>query len=754
MKKVTIITPPEYESLVLESMGKARVTQLTKVTGPGFDELQDDVTTDYRELYTKVNVSYEKLLELSEGELKIVLPSNQDLRRFHLNPETESQKILTEMEDLIQQLDKIRESQQQQREAIIAELQTEIDEETTKFEKIKTDLEKEHIELTKEKDTLDRTISRKIDGAMVKLESVRALEPEEFKSCFAVGLAEDKLLPRVEEYLKRYPNIFYKEVSVSSGKSFLFIFGPEERRKWVEALFLVFEVEDIFDVLDSSDILLVLDPNKRDEALTRYEKELKKTQEEKEKLSETEEKFVKDIQTIEDKINIAEETHNKKVTNLKEKYSATLETYEKEVANKIAKVQNEQSRVIGQISYFNKVLNILSDKKAPVLRTNVISVIQGWVPDYNMEKLDKAITDVEDSVGEKMYVTYEDPTGDDHNIPNPEPKMPPILQPAWVLTYLRGWPSATELNPAYISIIVFSFQFGLMYGDIGQGLLFLIIGYYLWIKNKDLGRGMMYRLGGIMIPMGIAATIFGFMYDSFFLIEHGISHWLHESHINLPFHYPIMPNPVHETTTLMLWIFRIAAIEVIIGLILGAYNQIKQGNPIGALGEHGLGMILYITGLYMTALHFISIGMDFMGALGSPWFIVALVGMLFSFLEPVIHSVTHGHGIGMDSIGEGIGGLLMTFVEGLANLFSFLRIAAFAVAHASLAIAAEALTHSLGIAGVGLIIMNIVALSFEFVSSTVQSLRLLYYEFMGKFFHGEGVRFRPYTMKLAKRTEN
>ncbi|MBQ04801.1 hypothetical protein CL673_08900 [Candidatus Bathyarchaeota archaeon] len=731
MKKVTIITPPEYESLVLESMGKARVTQLKKATGPGFEDLYDeDQQVDYRELYDKVHVSYQKLLDLSKGELESVLPSNEDLRRFHANPEEEINSVLGELEGLIQQLDDIRELRQQQREEIIAELQSSIAEETIKFEEAKESA---------------YALTRKINGARGKLESVRALEPEEFKSCFAVGLTKNKLIPKLKEYLKRYPKIFFKEVDAGPNKSFLFIFGPEEGRKWVEALFLVFEVEDVFDILDNRDVLLVLDPKKRNEVLKKYEEALKKTQEE---------KYGHNIKTEEDKIKVAEDAHNSKVEELKGKYAVILEDYEKETAVKIAKIQGEQSIGIGRISYIDKILKILSHKKPPVLRTKVISVIQGWVPDYKVTELEQAIEDVEASVGEKMYITLDSPSSDDQNIPNPEPNMPAILKPAWILTYLRGWPSASEVNPAYISIVVFAFQFGLMYGDIGQGLLFLLIGVYLWRKNKEVGGGMMYRLGGIMMPMGLSAIIFGFMFDSFFLIEHGITHWLHASHIVLPFHYPIMPNPVHETTTLMLLVFKIATIEVIFGLILGAYNEIKKGNPIGALGEHGLGMILYIIGLYMTAMHFISIGMNFMAAMGSPWFILALVGLLLSFIEPVIHSVYHGHGVGVDAIGLGVGGLLLTFVEGLANLFSFLRIAAFALAHASLAIAAVALSNSLGIAGIGLVIMNVVALSFEFVSSAVQSLRLLYYEFMGKFFQGGGVRFKPYAMSFAEKSNN
>ena len=50
----------------------------------------------------------------------------------------------------------------------------------------------------------------------------------------------------------------------------------------------------------------------------------------------------------------------------------------------------------------------------------------------------------------------------------------------------------------------------------------------------------------------------------------------------------------------------------------------------------------------------------------------------------------------------------------------------------------------------GIVIMNIIALTFEFVSSGVQSIRLTYYEFMGKFFHGEGVRFKPFTIRPPK----
>ncbi|NIM46113.1 MAG: hypothetical protein GTO54_10895, partial [Nitrososphaeria archaeon] len=77
------------------------------------------------------------------------------------------------------------------------------------------------------------------------------LEPEEFKNCFAVGVVQTEVMPRLIEYLKRYPNTYHRTSKISDEESLLFVFGNEASRKWVEALFLVFEIRDIFDVLDS-----------------------------------------------------------------------------------------------------------------------------------------------------------------------------------------------------------------------------------------------------------------------------------------------------------------------------------------------------------------------------------------------------------------------------------------------------------------------------------------------------------------------
>ena len=628
-----IITHPEYEHQIIRELDAARVVQLKTVSGVDAERLRKtgERIVDFKGLYEKFHDEYKALEESSILELESIDLEANELREFTEDPAASVDDFLAKFRDV-----------QERARARAEEGET------------------------------------KLVEAKLRLESLKALEPEELKKCLTVGLTDLSIQQRLHEYLQRFEDLSSKVVEFSSDKGYVFVFGPEERREWVETIFLIFEVKDIFEVLNSQDILLAIDSGRREEVIKEYEQEVQELQ----ALTETE---------------------------------------------------AEYSPVLGNAKFLDQMLRILSDESVPSLRTNVISVVQGWIHESNVHVLDKTIDDLQKKTGELFYLEYENPGHDDHAIPTPEPEMLSILQPAWKLTSLRGWPSITEVNPMYISLIVFSFQFGLMYGDIGQGAVFLIAGIFMSRKFK---RGMMSKLGTLFIPMGIFAIIFGVGYDSIFLVEGLLFH-----------HNQFMPNPVYETTTLMKWVFKIATVEILFGLVLGAINQWKAGHKWGILGMHGLGMMLYIAGLSLSVFEFIRTS-DFMTVMGYWGFYVMLSGMFLAMAEPIIAAIAGKH-FSIEVVGEGVGALLMTFVEGLANLFSFLRIVAFALAHASLAGAAHQLSAFMGTIP-SLILMNLIAMTFEFMSSGVQSLRLLYYEFMGKFYHGGGVPFRAYRLRVQK----
>ena len=88
-------------------------------------------------------------------------------------------------------------------------------------------------------------------------------------------------------------------------------------------------------------------------------------------------------------------------------------------------------------------------------------------------------------------------------------------------------------------------------------------------------------------------------------------------------------------------------------------------------------------------------------------------------------------------------------ISQLSNTLSYVRIGAFAVAHGGLSLAFFRLAELIGGENLGigywimLIIGNIFFVTLEALIVGIQTMRLHYYEFLGKFFTGGGMRFEP-----------
>ena len=99
---------------------------------------------------------------------------------------------------------------------------------------------------------------------------------------------------------------------------------------------------------------------------------------------------------------------------------------------------------------------------------------------------------------------------------------------------------------------------------------------------------------------------------------------------------------------------------------------------------------------------------------------------------------------------EGIIEVVDGTIRFVANTISFIRIAAFALAHAGLFIAVFSLADTLNRMGGGGVVYwltivagNVVIILLEGLVVSIQIVRLEYYEFMSKFFHGGGEPFKP-----------
>ena len=90
----------------------------------------------------------------------------------------------------------------------------------------------------------------------------------------------------------------------------------------------------------------------------------------------------------------------------------------------------------------------------------------------------------------------------------------------------------------------------------------------------------------------------------------------------------------------------------------------------------------------------------------------------------------------------------------LGNTISFIRAGAFALSHAGLSIAvftlAEIIDPSMKSAGAiaAIVTGNLFIILLEGLVCSIQSMRLEYYEFFGKFFKGDGIAFFPFLLKF------
>jgi V-type H+-transporting ATPase subunit a len=82
-------------------------------------------------------------------------------------------------------------------------------------------------------------------------------------------------------------------------------------------------------------------------------------------------------------------------------------------------------------------------------------------------------------------------------------------------------PKYREINPALFTVVTFPIQFGIMFGDMGHGGLWLIIALFVFTNGKMLmkiGGGAAYENRYLILLMGFFATYCGSIYNEMFSI--------------------------------------------------------------------------------------------------------------------------------------------------------------------------------------------------------------------------------------------
>lgn len=407
------------------------------------------------------------------------------------------------------------------------------------------------------------------------------------------------------------------------------------------------------------------------------------------------------------------------------KTNGEIAVLEKEVLKNLEAKTIIINKVYTRLKLEQKILSIKED----IVHGNNLFVMNAWVAKKDKQLIEEKIGDVTD----KFVIIAKDTKELDKKImPPTQLKNNWLFKPFETIVKLYGLPSYYEIDPTPFLAVTFMLMFGIMFGDVGQGLIYFLAGLLLYKKNEV--------AGGVLTRLGLSSIVFGFVYGSLFGLEHEQLPWLPH----------IVGSPLSTVNIMPVLIagvvFGVAVLSV--SYVIGIINCLRKGDiEEGIFGKNG------VTG-YIFFMGFVSTLVAIFGVIPvSPFVplgIMAIMLVVMILKEPLTNMIKghkpyiHGDvsSYFIESCFEGV----ETILGALSNGISFIRVGAFALNHAGLFMAflvMSEMTDSIILKVIILVIGNILILTLEGLVVFIQGLRLQYYEMFSKYFSGDGHVYAP-----------
>lgn len=358
-------------------------------------------------------------------------------------------------------------------------------------------------------------------------------------------------------------------------------------------------------------------------------------------------------------------------------------------------------------------------------RHGEVYLLTGWVPE---PELDGVIEQIRETTDDEADVQILEPRAEGRREAPTLLHNPAWLQPFESIVSTFGLPGYDEIDPTPLVALTFVLMYGMMFGDVGHGLLLALVG--VWLHRRG-GAGA--SLGPALAVAGAGGMLFGFLYGSVFGVEDLLPHlWL---------------SPLQSIQDILV-------VSVVAGVILLNVGFVLH--LISTWWSRDWGDLLFgQNGLAGIWLYWALLGGGLALQQGVPlptsvWFVFVLAPIALIFLhEPLGRLLTAERplieGSRAEYAVESFFELFEAVIGYISNSLSFVRLGAFAVAHAGLSQVIFVLADLSGGLGRWIVILvgTVLIVGFEGFIVGIQTLRLEYYEFFGKFFHGAGLRFAP-----------
>lgn len=345
----------------------------------------------------------------------------------------------------------------------------------------------------------------------------------------------------------------------------------------------------------------------------------------------------------------------------------------------------------------------------------ILAHIAGWATDR--ETLVRAI----EASNARALVSFPAPPRGAH--PPLTLRNPWWVRPFEVFARLVGLPGAGGTDPSTLLALIVPVMFGYMFGDVGHGLLLAAVG--LALRNR-------LPVLRVLVPCGLVSAAFGLVFGSVFALKHLIE--------------PLWLPPLEHPLPILVVPLVAGATMLALGLLIGLLEAWWQRRIAQWLREDAPLLFAYIGvlgGFLIPAL----------------WALVAAAG-LWAMLgavpvrragvrrgaRPWSRFLLKRTGRTLAAAFTALGHWFERLVQILINTLSFARVGAFALAHAGLSSAVGALADAAG-GRVGFavvfVIGNLLIVALEGLVVSIQTTRLVLFEFFTRFYRPEGREFRP-----------
>lgn len=407
----------------------------------------------------------------------------------------------------------------------------------------------------------------------------------------------------------------------------------------------------------------------------------------------------------------------------------------KSVDAKIDALWKQESKEARRVySYLNQQ-SVFFSIRHYAARYNDNFILTGWIPAERETEFCSALDGLE-----SVDYTLDQAENELEHSPPVQLRNNRAVRPFEFFVDMFGLPQYDELDPTPFVAITYVLLFGIMFGDVGQGLCVSLVGALMWrFKRMALGKAL--------IPCGFSSAFFGLVYGSVFGYEHVL-----DPMYRALFGLSEKPVEVMEADTTILIILSAVGIGIFLvltAILINIICSLRRKRYESALfGPNGVaGFVFYAA---------VVVGFGGQAAFG--WQIVTPLYLILLIALPLLVILFSGVLGGLaehrpDWKPESWGGYVMeNFFElfevllGYAsNTISFLRVGAFVLVHAGMMTMVFTLADMSGGLGYLLIVVlgNVIVMGMEGLLVGIQVMRLEFYEMFSRFFEGGGRPFRP-----------